>query len=100
MRIEIADKSYVLEYTINSVCALEKDGIYLSDVANTSGFSGPRLWLWCGLLHHNKDLTLIGAGELMNEYLKVNSLDDLTKAISGAIEEAGFLGAQGKKKKN
>ena len=96
MKLEIGDTMFELEYTINAVCDLEElTGKNLGEALAMGGFASIRALLWCGLSEHMKGLTLAKAGTLLQEYIKANSIENLVKAMTEAIEQAGFLGAQG-----
>jgi hypothetical protein len=100
MKIEIGDTMFDFEYTVNSVCDLEEiTKKNLAEVVSNNGFSSVRALLWCGLSEHMKGLTIAKAGNIMQEYLKTHPIEELMTIIGEAIEQAGFLGAQGKKKK-
>lgn len=97
MKLQIGENLYELEYTINSICDLEEiTGKMLGDVMlGGGGYKKIRLLLWCGLLEHNPKMTIKTVGTLMQEYLKDKDLGDLIAVIGEAIEQAGFLKAQG-----
>lgn len=98
MKLEIADKMYEFEFTINAVCDLEDiSGKTFGEVVGTKGFRGLRALMWCGLSENNPGLTIKQAGKLLQEYLKTNSQEQFITLVGGAVEQAGFLTAQGKK---
>lgn len=100
MKLEIGDVSFELEYTVNSVCDLEEiSGKGLGDILGTAGLSSVRALLWCGLIENMKGLTMGKAGNLLQEYLKTHSMEELVEVMGKAIEGAGFIQAQEKGKK-
>ncbi len=95
MKLEIGDKMYELEYTVNSVCDLEEiTGKGLGDILSVSGLSSIRALLWSGLIENLPGLTIKKAGAIVQEFLKQGTLEDLVTKIGEAIEQAGFLNAQ------
>jgi hypothetical protein len=99
MNLQLGDNMYELKYTVNSLCELEEvTGKNLSDIIALNGFSSVRALLWCGLCETVPGLTMKQAGLLLQEYTQTSSLEELVNILGGAIEQAGFLGAQGKKK--
>lgn len=95
MKIEIGDQVFELEYTINAVCDLEElTGKNLGDVLATQGMSSVRALLWCGLTEHMKGLTMKQAGNLLQEYMKGHTMEELVEVLGKAIEQAGFIQAQ------
>ena len=97
MKLEIGDGIYELEYTVNAVCDLEElTGKNLGDVLATAGLSSVRALLWCGLIEHAKTLTMAKAGSLLQEYMKAHSMEELVELLGKAIEDAGFIQAQGR----
>lgn len=102
MKIEIGDKMFELEYSINGICDLEEiTGKSLGDILSVEGFSSVRSLLWCGLADNTPGLTMKQAGALLQEYIKTNSLEEIANKIGEAVAQAGFLKAQetGRKQK-
>lgn len=100
MKLEIGDVSFELEYTVNSVCDLEEiTGKGLGDILATAGLSSVRALLWCGLIENMKGLTMAKAGNLLQEYMKAHSMEELVEVMGKAIEGAGFIQAQPEKRK-
>jgi hypothetical protein len=96
LKIQVGEEVYELEYTVNSVCDLEeRTKMLLGEVLASGGYTSIRALLLCGLTEHNPSMTLRRAGELVQEYLKDHAIDELAKVIGDAIEQAGFLKAQG-----
>lgn len=94
MKLQIGETIYELEFTINSVCAFEElTGKTLIQALSVGGYRSLRVWLMCGLMK-NHQVTLKQAGDLIQEYLKTGTIDDLSAIIGGAVEQAGFLNAQ------
>lgn len=99
MKLEIGDKTYEFEFTINSVCDLEeRTGKGFADLMSIEGLTSLRALIWCGLITHQKTLTMAQAGDLVQEYLKNNTIEDLTKTIGDAFEQAGFIQAAAQKR--
>ena len=100
MKLEIGDAIVELEYTVNSVCDLEE--LRKQDIGSLLGKPGMtavRDLLWAGLIENKVNTSIKEAGKLMQAYLKNHEISELLDVIVKAIEEAGFLGAQGKKPK-
>ena len=100
MKLEIGDAIVELEYTVNSVCDLEE--LRKQDIGvllNKKGMSAVRDLLWAGLTENKAGISIKEAGKLLGAYLKMHDISELLDAILKAIEDAGFLGAQGKKTK-
>jgi hypothetical protein len=98
MKLEINDKMYELEYTINAVCDLEElTGKTFAEVVTQKGFRGLRALMWCGLSENVPGLTMKTAGKLLQEYLKTHTQEEFVTLVGGAVEQAGFLTAQGRK---
>lgn len=99
MKLEIGNTIYDLEYKVNSVCDLEDlTGKQIGEVLAMPNYSMFRSMLWCGLITHHK-ITIGQAGDLVEEYLRNHSQIELSKVLGQAIEDAGFMAAQGKPKK-
>lgn len=96
MKLEIGDKMYEFEYRVNALCELEREAqAGIGDILAMPQYTMFRYMAWAGLLkHHN--LTLEQAGDWVEEYLTHNAAPALIKTITGAIADAGFMGAQGK----
>jgi hypothetical protein len=100
MKVEIGENILELEYTVNSICDLEEMRKQSVDVLlSKPGMTSVRDLLWAGLIEKKPNITVKQAGAYMNTFLKTSEIKDLLDIISQAIEEAGFLAAQGKKKK-
>ena len=93
MRIEIADKSYELKFTINAMAELEDmTGQELGNLLSGGQFKTVRYLMWAGLIENNPELTIKGAGGLIEEYLQSGgSLEVLGELLTKAIESAGFF---------
>lgn len=92
MKLEISGTMFDLNYTVNSVCDLEEiTGKGIGDILAVNGFSSVRALLWCGLIEGMPGLTIKKAGNILEEYVKGNSLEQLAKALGEAVEQAGFL---------
>ncbi len=99
MKLEIGDKTYDFEFTINAVCDLEeRTGKGFAELISVEGLTSLRALMWCGLITHQKTLTMAQAGDLIQEYLKNNTVEDFTKTIGDAFEQAGFIQAAAQKR--
>ncbi len=99
MKLEIGQTMYELNYTVNSVCDLEEiTGKGIGDILSVNGFSSVRALLWCGLIEGTPGLTMKRAGEILQEYIAVNSIEQLSNILSEAVQQAGFLAEKGQKK--
>ena len=57
MKLEIGDKTYEFEFTINSVCDLEeRTGKGFAELMSIEGLTSLRALIWCGLITHQKTL--------------------------------------------
>lgn len=99
MKLELGDKTYEFEFTINAVCDLEEmTGKGFADLMSVEGLTSIRALMWCGLVSNQKTITLAQTGELLQEYLKSKSIEDLIKTIGDAFEQAGFIQAAARMK--
>ncbi len=99
MKLELGDKTYEFEFTINAVCDLEEmTGKGFADLMSVEGLTSIRALMWCGLISHQKTITLAQTGELLQDYLKNKSIEDLIKTIGDAFEQAGFIQAAARKR--
>jgi hypothetical protein len=69
-------------------------------IMRMTGIRATTILLWCGLLAHNKSLTLEQTADLVEVYCVEHGgweagRDMLNVIITGAIAESNFLGAQG-----
>lgn len=101
MKFEANGNAYELKYTVNGMADLEDVvGKPFSSIIGGSEYSSLRSAFYCGLVESMPKLTLKAAGDILNAYLSEgHDLGDAVGLIDKAIDEAGFLGAQGKKKK-
>ena len=102
MRLEIGGKSYELKFTVNSMAELEDmTGQELGSLLSGGQFKMLRYLMWAGLIDKNPELTVKGAGELVEEYLQSGgALDVLGEVLTKAIESAGFFKQAAKAQKN
>lgn len=86
------DKQRKLKYTFNAFCELEEVmGRSLTTLQNGEfKMKDLRALVWAGLLHESPELTLEETGDLID---KADSIEDVTDAVSRAIETA--LGKKG-----
>lgn len=95
-----ADKEYVLEYRFKSIRQLEAAaGKSISELlSNKMGFETMGLFIWAGLLVHNKDISVEQVDDIIDKYLdEGNDFSSLMEMATQAFEDAGF-GAKKKKK--
>lgn len=92
-RLEIGGRSVILRYTVNAMCAVEDAAGGSLDEALSREFTGVRLLLWGGMLHSQPDLTLAGAGELLDAHLTAGgTLEEVATCCAEALRRAGFFG--------
>lgn len=66
------EQTYTLRYSVNAICALEEEsgktvtalGVEMADPGKV-GLSLLRLLLWAGLREHHADISLAGAGDIL-----------------------------------
>lgn len=98
MKLTIGSNVYDFEYRVNSIVELEREAkCTVGEVLAFPEYTMFRLMLWAGLIR-NHNLTLESVGDLVEEFLKENDKNSLVKVITDGITEAGFMGAQGKRK--
>ena len=97
-RITLCGRDYALRFPLNALCALEeKCGCGLNELLRRP-LSGIRGLLWCGLMESEKGLTMEAAGELLARHLREGGkLEDVSRTLSDALEEAGFFPAPGQR---
>lgn len=99
MKLQIADEMYDLEYTVNAICDLEElSGKSLGEVLSSGQYSSVRSLLWCGLITKQPQTTVEKAGEILQAYLQTKTTNDFILQVGMALDQAGFLRAQGKAK--
>lgn len=95
MKLQVGDIIFELEYTVNSVCDLEEvTGKSILEVFAMPEFSSIRSLLWCGLIANIPGLTIIKAGNILQEWLKTRTIQELVASLGEAIDLAGFIVAQ------
>ena len=94
--IEINWKEYELVYDINVMCKMA--GVGLDVMGNgieniTSSLPNLRKAFYFGLIHDNKKLTEVRAGELMSQYLKEgNGINDVMEEVVKSLSYALGIG--------
>lgn len=94
--IEINGKEYELVYDINVMCKMA--GVGLDVMGNgieniTSSLPNLRKAFYFGLIHDNKKLTEVRAGELMSQYLKEgNGINDVMEEVVKSLSYALGIG--------
>lgn len=92
VRLNIADRSVILRYTVNAMCAVEEAAGGDLDGIMKCQFSAARLLLWGGMIDRQPETTLAQAGSLIDEHLAAGgSLALIVDACADAMERAGFL---------
>lgn len=90
------DRERHLRYTFNSVCRLQETlGTSIDRVLGREslGFVEMRAFLWAGLIHEDRDLTVEGAGELVQVYVeREGELDSLFAHTVDALRKSGLAG--------
>ena len=96
--ITLCGRDHPLRFSLNALCALEeKAGCGLDEILRRP-LSGIRGLLWCGLMDTEKGLTVEAAGELLARHLNEGgSLEDVSRALSNALEESGFFPPPGQR---
>jgi hypothetical protein len=88
----LAGLPLVLDYSLNSLCAMEaKAGIPLDRLLNYP-FSAARLLLWAGLRQNYRCLTVWDAGELVTEHLqRGGTLEEVIELCADCLRASGLL---------
>ena len=93
-RVEIAGKAYRLCYSVNALCEVEARAGGSLDGLMERQFSATRLLLWGGLMQHQPEITLHGAGEIISEHIRSGgTLEDIVNLCADALSQAGFFGS-------
>ena len=94
--IEINGKEYELVYDINVMCKMAGTGLDVmgNGIENiTSSLPNLRKAFYFGLIHDNKKLTEVRAGELMSQYLKEgNGINDVMEEVVKSLSYALGIG--------
>lgn len=89
--VEIAGKTLHMQYTINSLFAMEERAGMPLDQLFERKYSATRLLLWAGLVEHQPEITVQEAGELIRDAMVAGSrLEDIVDLCSEGLREAGF----------
>lgn len=92
-QIEIAQKAYRLNYSVNALCEVEARAGGSLDNLMEKQFSATRLLLWGALLEYQPGITLADAGEIISAHLRTGgSLEEIVNYCAEALSEAGFFG--------
>ena len=86
----------VLQYSINSLCAMEaRAGMPLDRLMNHQ-FSATRLLLWAGLRQNYPGLTVWDAGELIGAHLlRGGTLEDVIDVCADGLRVSGLIDGDG-----
>lgn len=78
------DKERNLRYTLNSLAELEDVlGVPLSELENVHmGMKQVRAFLWAGLIHEDKDLTLEKVGDMVD----MDNMNEINEKITEAFK--------------
>ena len=94
--IEINGKEYELVYDINVMCKMAGAGLDVmgNGIENiTSSLPNLRKAFYFGLIHDNKKITEVRAGELMSQYLKEgNGINDVMEEVVKSLSYALGIG--------
>jgi len=96
-----ADKQRRLRFDTNAFCLMEEiTGKPMTELNQRAGIRDIRAMLFCGLYWDDDQLTLEGAGEILDVIMqKKGGLDEVTKKIGKALEAAtGSMSKKNKKK--
>ena len=82
-----AEKARNIRFGINALCKAEEMlGKPITKINEDMGISEMRILLYCGLYWEDKELTLEGAGEVMDEVIANKGIEYLTEKFKDAIE--------------
>ena len=85
-----------LNYSVNSLCAMEKQAGMPLDELMKHHFSATRLLLWAGLYPGYPGLTVWDAGELISKHLqRGGTLDEVVTFCADALRASGLLEGDG-----
>ncbi len=94
--IEINGKEYELVYDINVMCKMAGAGLDVmgNGIDNiVSSLPNLRKAFYFGLIHDNKKITEVRAGELMSQYLKEgNGINDVMEEVVKSLSYALGIG--------
>lgn len=83
------DKMRNLRYGINAICQMEDIlNKPVSSLVDGAGVRELRVMLFCGLSWEDKELTLEGVGDLMDEAIAENGVEYLSDKLAAALELA------------
>lgn len=89
------DKPRRLKYDVNALASIEEamGGLTLGQAFRTPGIRAIRALLWAGLRWEDRQLTLEGAGDILQAYLEGGGdVDKLTDAMQAALEGSRLIG--------
>ena len=94
--VNLSGKEFEIRFDYNSICAIEeKTGKAAQTLFNTeiSNFCTIRAFLWGGLRHANKEMSLEKAGTLIQNWIKDGKeIEDLAFEIGRALAESEVFG--------
>lgn len=82
--------TYFVRYTINAHCEAEELlGFPITEIEGKTGFSVFRTILYIGLKYGgHRDMTLLKAGDIMQEIITDRGMEYLSEILSKAIQES------------
>lgn len=93
----IGGKEYQVNYTVNSLCALEDRAGMPIDRLMDRQFSAARLLLWAGLSGSLPDMTVAQAGDIIQEHIaQGGTLEDIVDICAEGLSEGGLLLSRGR----
>lgn len=88
----LAGLPLMLDYSINSLCAMEARADMPLDKLMNHHFSATRLLLWAGLRQNYRHLTVWDAGELITEHLqRGGTLLEVIELCADSLRASGLL---------
>ena len=90
--IEIANKEYEIKYTINTLCRMESDGLYvmhINTIIENVNFTLIRKLFFYGIMASaGKGFNEAKAGDMMEEYLENNNYNELMMVLLSELAKA------------
>lgn len=88
--LKVGDNDYTLKFSTNSICELEDrlDKGLNEIVRNMERVATVRALLWAGLRHHHPEVTIAGAGEMIDSAGVGPITDAIGRALTAAFPPA------------
>lgn len=83
-----------LKYDFNAICEMENvSDMGIMEIINSNKITYTlRLMLWGGMLKENPKITLVDAGDKINELINSGkTMNDIIKVVFKALEKGGIL---------